>query len=182
MASGLPEGPKEARAKAQQLVQNLVSEKTLSALMEDEWNNLVGNWAETSYVPGEVYELEERYQSLALGDRTFPMLVTRQLSGRQACRRGAAADSCVRLVQTSRVSDPAFTRAMTAFVRKTVGTADVSVEKVEVAKTVEVIADPDKMLPYRSVVKDTKTFTVSAKGEAPRTSDETKETVTTYSY
>jgi len=85
------------------------------------------------------------------------------------------------LVQTSRVSDPAFVQAMSAFVRKAVG-AEGSVDKAEVLKTVEVIADPKTLLPYRTVVKETKTFAVSAKGEAPRTSVEIEESVTTYSY
>lgn len=65
--------------------------------------------------------------------------------------------------------------------RKTVG-GDVSIDQAEVVKTVEVIADPKTLLPYRTVVNETKTFVASAKGEAPRTSVETRETVTTYSY
>jgi hypothetical protein len=181
LVNGLPEGPKEARAKAQQLVRSLVTEETLSAVLQDEWNNIVGNWADGSYVLGELYELQQSYQSPALGDQTFPMRVTQQLAGRQACRKGAAANSCVRLLQTSRVSDPSFHKAMSAFVRKTVG-ADVSVDKAEVVKSVEVIADPKTLLPYRTVVRETKSFVVSAKGAAPRTSEETEESVTTYSY
>jgi hypothetical protein len=181
LVNGLPQGPKEARAKAQQLVKTLITEDTLNALMQDEWNSIVGNWADGSYVPGEVYERQATYQSPALGGETFPMLMTQQLAGRVACREGAAANSCVRLVQISRVSDPRFTRATSAFVRKTVG-GEVSVDKAEVVKSVEVIADPQTLLPYRTVVTETKTFTVSAKGAAPRSSEETSETVTTYSY
>jgi hypothetical protein len=87
----------------------------------------------------------------------------------------------VRLVQISRVSDASFARATSAFVRKAVG-ADVSVDKAEVVKTVEVVADPKTLLPYRSSVKETKTFLISARGESPRESVETSETVTTYTY
>ena len=181
LVNGLPAAPKEARAKARGLVSSAVSEATLGASMQEEWNSIVGNWTDGSYIPGEIYELHLTYQSPVLGDRTFPMVVTQQLAGREACRKGAAADSCVRLVQTSRVSDPSFSRATSEFVRKTVG-ADVSVDKADVVKTLEVIADPKTLLPYRSVMKETKTFVVSAKGEAPRTSVETQESVTTYSY
>jgi hypothetical protein len=87
----------------------------------------------------------------------------------------------VRILQTSRVSDPRYTRATTAFVRKTIG-AEVTVDSAEVMKTVEVLADPKTLLPYRSVVRETKRFVVSAKGEAPRTSEETHESFTTYTY
>ena len=181
LVNGLPDGPKEARAKAREIVRAAVSEATLSASIQDEWNSIVGNWADGSYVPGEVYELHLSYQSPLLGEQSFPMVVTQQLAGREACRKGAAPNSCVRLVQTSRVSDPSFSRATSAFVRKTVG-AEVSVDKAEVEKTVEVIADPKSLLPYRSTVKETKTFVISARGEAPRASAETRESVTTYSY
>jgi len=181
LVSGLPDGPREGRAKARQLVSTLINEQSMTALVQDEWNNIVGHWADGSYVPGEVYEVMMVYQSPALGEQTFPMHVTRQLAGREPCRKGAAANSCVRLVQVSRVSDPSLARATGAFVRKTVG-ADVSVDKAEVLKTVEVIADPKTLLPYRSAIKEVKTFTVSAKGEASRTSEETSETTTIYSY
>jgi hypothetical protein len=181
LVKGLPEGPEEARAKARDLVRSIVSEESLNASLQDEWNNVVGNWAGGSYVPGESYEMHLIYQSPLLGDRTFPMVVMQQLAGRAACRKGASPHSCVRLLQTSRVGDPSFTRATRAFVRKTVG-GDVSIDQAEVVKTVEVIADPKTLLPYRTVVNETKTFVVSAKGEAPRTSVETRETVTTYSY
>jgi hypothetical protein len=181
LVEGLPQGPNEGRAKARQLVQTFITEQTLNTLVQDEWNNIVGNWADGSYVQGELYELQMSYQSAVLGEQTFAMHVTRQLAGREPCRNGAAANSCVRLVQVSRVSDPSFSRATGAFVRKTVG-ADVSVDKAEVVKSVEVLADPDTLLPYRTVVKETKTFVISAKGEAPRTSVETRESTTLYSY
>jgi hypothetical protein len=181
LVNGLPEGPKEARAKARELVRSIVNEDLLNASLQDEWNNTVGNWAGGSYVPGETYEMHLSYQSPLLGDQTFPMVTTQLLAGREACRRGAAPKSCVRLLQTSRVSDPRFTRATSAFVRKTIG-VDVTVDSAEVVKTVEVIADPKTLLPYRSVVKETKRFVISAKGEAPRTSEETHESVATYTY
>lgn len=181
LVNGLPDAPKEARAKARGLVSSAVSEATLGASMQEEWNSIVGNWTDGSYIPGEIYELHLTYQSPALGERSFPMVVTQQLAGREACRKGAAANSCVRLVQISRVSDASFARATSAFVRKAVG-ADVSVDKAEVVKTVEVVADPKTLLPYRSSVKETKTFLISARGESPRESVETSETVTTYTY
>jgi hypothetical protein len=181
LASGLPKAPEEVRAKAREIMKSLINEQTLNAMLLDDWNNLVGNWADASYVAGEVYERQATYQSPALGDEVFPMHMTQQLAGRLPCTKGAAPDSCVRLVQTSRVSDPRFSRATAAFVSRTVG-ADIAVDSAEVVKSVEVIADPDTLLPYRSVVKETKTFTLSAKGTGPRTTEETSERVTSYSY
>jgi hypothetical protein len=182
LVAGLPEAPKEVRAKAQQMVRSMLSEQILSATVQDEWNFIVGNWANGSYVPGEVYEVHSSYKAPALGGEVFPMVMTQQLAGREACRKGAAANSCVRLLQTSRVSDPSFGRATSALLKKTLGTNDVAIESAEVIKSVEVIADPKTLLPYRSVMKETKRFVVAVKGEAPVASEELTETVTTYSY
>jgi hypothetical protein len=181
LVNGLPKGSEDVRATARQMARQLVNEETLNALMQDEWNNIVGNWAEASFVPGQLYERQTSYWSPALGSQTFPMQLTQRLVGRVPCTKNAAPDSCVRLAQTSRVSDPSFTRATGVLVRNAVG-AEVSVDSAEVLKSVEVIADPETLLPYRSVVKETKSFTISAKGSAPKTSEETSERVTTYSY
>ena len=181
LVDGLPERLKEGRAKARELARSLVNEQTLNAMVQDEWNNVVGNWVDGAYVPGEVYELHGNYHAPALGDQTFPMLITQQLAGRVPCRKGAAPHSCVRLIQSSRVSDPSFTRASSAYVRKILG-QELSVDKAEVLKTVEVIADPDTLLPYRSVVKETKSFVVSVRGVGSQSSEESRETTTVYSY
>jgi hypothetical protein len=66
-------------------------------------------------------------------------------------------------------------------VRKILG-QELSVDKAEVLKTVEVIADPDTLLPYRSVVKETKSFVVSVRGVGSQSSEESRETTTVYSY
>jgi hypothetical protein len=177
---GLPDGPQAGREKARQLVKTLLSEQALAASIQAEWNNIVSNWAGGSYAQGQNYEYVVQYQAPALGDQVFPMTVTQQLTGHVACQKGAKEKSCVRMLQTSRVSDPDFTKATDRFVRKTVG-GGVVVNNVEVVKTVELITDPKTMLPHNVHAIETKTVMVAADGKS-ETTKEVQETSSVYQY
>lgn len=177
---GLPEGPEAGREKARQLVKTALSEQVLAAMIQDEWNNVVGNWSGGAYVPGRNYEFLMFYQSPALAGQVFPMTVTQQLKGYTPCHAGAAAKSCVRLLQTSRVTGPDFTRATDRLVRKTVGRG-VKVDSVEVVKTVEVVTEPKTLLPHSVRSQEVKTVVVTGDGKS-QTSKEVDETSSTYSY
>ena len=120
------------------------------------------------------------YQAPALGEQAFPTTMTQQLTGFVPCQKGAAPRSCVRLLQTSRVSGADYTRAMDVFVRKTVGN-DVSVTNMEIVTTVELVTDPRTMLPYASSKKETKRITISAGGQSSVSAD-VQESSTVYQY
>lgn len=177
---GLPGDRREARDKAQQLVKSLLSEQMLAAMIQGEWDNAVGSWAGGSYVEGQAYQFASQYQAPALGNHTFPMSVTQKLTGNVPCQAGGKANSCVRLVQTSRVADPSFTDATNRFVRQTVG-GGVVVDSVDVVKTIVVITDPKTMLPYDIHATETKNIVVSAAGKS-QTSKEVQESRTVYAY
>lgn len=177
---GLPDGPQAVREKAQQLVKSLLSEQTLAASIQDEWNNIVSSWAGGSYALGQNYEHVAQYHSPVLDNRHFPMVVTQKLTGHVPCHKGAKEKSCVRMVQTSRVSDPGFTQATDRFVRKTVG-GGVTVNSVDVLKTIELITDPETMLPRNVHIIETKTIVVAASGKS-ETTKEIKETSSVYNY
>lgn len=177
---GLKDAPEAGRAKARELLNALLSEQSLAAMIEAEWNSVVGDWAGGSYAPGRSYEFALSYQSPALGDEQFPMTVTRQLKGHAPCHAGAAARSCVRLVQTSRVSGAGFTRATDRLVRRTVG-GGVKVESVEVVKTVELVTEPATLLPHSVHSREVKTIVVNSDGTR-QTSKEVEESNTVYRY
>lgn len=177
LLQGLPGGPGAARAKAQQLV---LSAEVLAASMEDEWNSAVGAWAGGSYVPGETYAFTTQYRAPALGDDVFPMSVTQRLSGRVPCHARTRTRTCVRLVQTSRVAGPAFTKATHRVVSRAVG-GDAEVENVEVVKELVVVTDPETLLPHQVRSKETKHIAVRAGGKS-HTSREVQESRTLYAY
>lgn len=180
IAKGLQDAPEAGREKARQLVGKLLSEEALAAMIQDEWNNIVGNWAGSSFAPGRNYEFVLSYQSPALGNQAFPMQVSQQLKGSTPCHAGAAARSCVRLLQTSRVSGPEFTRATDRFVRATVG-GGVKVDSIEVVKTLEIVTDPKTLLPHKVESREVKTVVVTGDGKS-QTSKEIEESGTVYSY
>lgn len=180
LIKGLPTRDREGVARARQMVQSMLTEESLAASMQDEWNHLVENWAGGSYAVGQTYEFTVPYNAPALQPSTFPMVTTQQLSGYAPCHPKAAAKSCVRLVQTSRVFGPGYTQAMNDYVRKTVGPA-VTIRQMEVLTTVELLADPKTLLPYASSKKEIKRVTVQAEGKTS-TSEDVKESASSYRY
>lgn len=180
LLKGLPAGNREAHAKARQMVEGMLTEEMLAASLQDEWGHLVGNWAGGSYAPGQTYSFTVPYQAPALERRSFPMVMTQQLAGRVPCHAAAKGAACVRLLQTTRVAGPEYTQAMSDFVRKTAG-GDVRVTGMEVLSTVELVADPETLLPYSSSKKETKRVTVSVGGSST-TSEDVKETSASYRY
>lgn len=180
LLKGLPTGNPEALAKARQMVQGMLTEETLAVSLQAEWGHLVGNWAGGAYAPGQTYRYTVPYQAPALGQRSFPMEMTQQLVGHVPCQAGARGKACVRLLQTTRVAGPEYTEAMSDFVRKTTG-GDVRITGMEVLSTVELVADPETLLPYATSKKETKRVTVNAGGRST-TSEDVKETSASYRY
>ncbi len=181
MLKGLPTGNnREAQAKARELVQSMLTEDTLVTAYQESWAQIVGNWAGGAYAIGHRYDYTLPYQAPALGERGFPMGVTQELTGYVPCKAGAAPQSCVRLLQTSRVQGADYTRAMDAYVRKTVGN-DVRVTDMEIVTTVELVTDPRTLLPHASRTRETKRVTIRAQGQSV-VNEDLKEENTTYRY
>lgn len=189
LLQGLPGDNEEAQAKAQQMMKRLISEEGLRASLEDDWNSNIYNWTGGSYLPGETYTYFTQYQAPALGDMQFPMTLTQQLTGRVACHANDKNQSCVRLVHTTRVSDPSFTQAMHQFVVKTVqdmAGADgkdikLSIDSAEVVKTLTLVVDPETMMPYEENESSVTTTVISESGRS-QTAQDINETSTRYTY
>lgn len=189
LLQGLPGDDAEVHEKAKQFMKRLISEESLRVSLEDDWNSNVYNWAGGSYLVGETYTYHMQYQTPTFGDMQFPMTLTQQLTGRVACNANDAKQSCVRLVQTTRVADPGYTQAMHQFVIKTVQDLaganakeiKLSVDRAEVVKILALIADPETMMLYEENESTVKTTMISEDGHSETVLD-TEETTTRYSY
>jgi len=189
LLQGLPGDGDEAQEKAKQLMKRLISEEGLRASLEDDWNSNVYNWTGGSYLPGETYTYRTQYQTPTFGDTQFPMTLTQQLTGRVACHSNDKKQSCVRLVHTTRVSDPSYTRAMHQFVVKSVQDMvgadakgiNLTIDSAEVVKTLTLIVDPETMMPYEENESSVTTTVISESGRS-ETAQDIKESNTRYTY
>lgn len=189
LLQGLPGDGTEVQAKAKQLMKRLISEEGLRASLEDDWNSSVYNWTGGSYVPGEIYTYFTQYQAAALGDTQFPMTLTQQLAGHVPCHANDKKQSCVRLIHTTRVSDPSFTKAMHQFVVKTLqemagsGGKDIkiSIDNAEVVKTLTLVLDSKTMLPFEQSESSVTTTVISESGRK-ETAQDIKESSIRYIY
>lgn len=189
MLQGLPGDSDEAPEKVKQLMKRMVSEESLRLSLEDDWNSNIYNWIGGSYLPGETYTYRSQYQNPTFGDALFPMTLTQQLTSRVACHANDKKQSCVQLVQTTRVSDPSYTQAMHQFVVKTVqdvagaNAKDVTltVDNVEVVKTLTLVVDPETMMPYEDNDSSVTTIAISEGGRREIAKD-IDESSTRYTY
>ena len=189
LLKALPEDAGAMQQQVKQLLNSLVSEATLKQAIQDEWNNQVANWAGGSYAVRERYGHAAQYQAAALGKAVFPMTISQRLLGRVPCHGGDRANRCVLLEQVSKVSDPSFSKAMHAFVSKTVkafagdkaSEVNVAVERAEFMKTVALVADPKTLLPYAINTSKVTTVVINDQGRTETTRD-IEESSTRYAY
>jgi hypothetical protein len=156
-----------------------LTERFLSAAATDDWNKTVGSWAGSSYVPGQTYRFNENYYAPALGETPFLMDVSRRIAGFAPCT--ATEPQCVELVLTATVAGEDFRSAMSAFLEKTVG-QPVNVKHISIVKRVEIIAEPDTLIPHRTRSSQETTVIIEDRNGNARTSRETEDTRATYSY
>lgn len=179
LVSNLPTGLQNQKDKILAMVKSGLTEKFLSASATDDWNKIVGGWAGSSYVPGQTYQFSEQYYAPVLGEMPFRMDVSRRIAGFAPCT--ATEPQCVKLVLTTTVAGEDFRSAMSAFLEKTVG-QPVNVKHVSVIRKVEIVAEPDTLIPHRThSTKETTVIIEDSHGNA-RTSRETEDTRATYSY
>lgn len=189
LLKALPEDAGAIRQKLKPLLQSLVSETALTQAIHDGWNDQVANWTGGSYALRERYVFAGQYRSAVLGEAAFPMTLAQRLLGRVPCNGRDKAMHCVMLEQVSRVTDPAFGKAMHAFVNKTIkdvagdkaGEMNSTIERAEFVKTVTLVVDPETLLPYVSNTNKITTVVVSNRGRT-ETTQEMEESSTRYTY
>lgn len=189
IVEGLPGDTEESRQRAKQLVKNFLSEEALAQMLQEEWNNHVGNWMGSSYATGETYTYAGQYQAAALGETLFPMTITQRLLGRVPCHQQDKEKSCVKLEQKSQVSDPSFTKAMHEMVIRTIKSVagdkadevNLSVDRAGFVKTVTLVTDPETLLPYELRISKNTTVAVTEKGRT-ETAEDFDESTSTYVY
>lgn len=179
LVSNLPTSLQNQKDSILAMVKSGLTEKFLSAAATDDWNKTVGGWAGSSYVPGQTYRFSEQYYAPLLGEMPFTMDVSRRIAGFAPCT--ATEPQCVKLVLTATVAGDDFRSAMSAFLEKSVG-QPVNVKHVSVIRKVEIVAEPDTLIPHRThSIKETTVIIEDSHGNA-RTSRETEDTRATYSY
>ncbi|MGD8476671.1 MAG: hypothetical protein PVI98_05975 [Burkholderiales bacterium] len=179
LVSSLPADLRDKKDKILDVIRPGLTEQFLAAAATDEWNKTVGGWIGSSYVPGQPYRFSENYYAPILGDTPFAMDVSRRIAGLVSC--GTSATQCVKLVFTASVTGENFRSAMSTYLEKTVG-EPVNVKHISVVKTIEIVAEPDTLIPHRSHAVEETTVTIEDGKGNVRTSRDTEDTRVTSSY
>ena len=179
LVSSLPPEAMEQKDKILALLKPGLTEKFLAASATNEWNKTIGGWVGSSYVPGQTYHFNETYYSPPLGDTPFVMSVSRRIAGFAPCSDSKL--GCVTLLQTATVVGDDFRLAMKRFLDKALG-HEVRLKQVTVVKSMEIIAEPDTLIPHRLRSSEETTVVIEdADGKLHRSRD-TEDTRVTYNY
>lgn len=175
--------PAEARSRKDEILAMVrpgLTQEFLEASILDEWNKTVGGWAESSYVPGETYHFKEEYYAPVLSQAPFPMEVSRQVAGFVPCG-DAKRSKCVKLIHTAKVANENFRKSMAQFLQKTLGQA-VDIKEVTVLKRMEIIAEPNTLIPHHSLSSEKTTLVIVDGAGKSQSNEETKESRVDYTY
>jgi hypothetical protein len=179
LVSSLPADAMDQKDRILALLKPGLTEKFLAASATNEWNKTIGGWVGSSYVPGQTYRFNETYYSPPLGDTPFVMSVSRRISGFASCN--SSKQGCVTLLQTATVSGDNFRLAMKRFLEKALG-HEVRLKQISVIKNMEIIAEPDTLIPHRLYSSEETTVVIEdADGKIHRTHD-TEDTSVSYNY
>jgi hypothetical protein len=179
VVSDLPVDVKGREAEILAIVRPSLSEQFLAATVTDEWNKTVGSWVSSSYAMGETYHFKEEYYAPSLADVPFAMDVSRQISGYAPCT--GSESNCVKLIYIATVSGEDIRAAMANFLERTVG-KPVNVKQVSVVRKREIIAEPDTLIPHRSLSTEETIVVIEDSSGKAHTSRDTQDTRVTYSY
>ncbi len=179
VVSDLPVHAKGREAEILEIVRPSLSEQFLAAAVTDEWNKTVGSWVSSSYAMGKTYHFKEEYYAPSLADVPFAMDVSRQIAGYAPCTNNQA--HCVKLIYIATVSGEDMRMAMARFLERTVG-KPVNVQHVSVVRKREIIAEPDTLIPHRSLSTEETIVVIEDSDGKAHTSRDTQDTRVTYRY
>lgn len=126
-------------------VGQLFSEENLMRQLEEEWNLYVGQWLGAELEDDGVYELEFDTPIPALGNQMVKSVAQYEFAGRVNCDNSDESQSCVRLFYRSETDSVSVTELLRKLVPQGQPIPDID---ISVTLDMEIIADPDTLLPY----------------------------------
>ncbi len=160
--------PPEARPRMQEILDQIMTEEILQQRMIEEWNRDVGVWIDAELERDELYQTEAVGQVALLGNAELSSVITFQYQGPAPCEEGAAQARCVKLVMRSQIEPEALTEALHAFTERLAGQPVPKVTDLKQDQHVELITDPQTLMPRRIIIEKHNTMLVMQGGQPVR--------------
>ena len=159
--------PDEAAA-ARGMLETVLSEDALSGLAAQEWNAIVGMWADADLVIGETYQLEEQADLPMIPGATVTMISEFGVVQRTSCDGNGTAADCVEIRLISRPDPEAMKEILAQFMQGLLnapGLGGIAFERLDMTNELVLITEPGTLRPHRARISKTVTGVVAAAGE-----------------
>ena len=174
--------PPAGRARFAAMMDKIITEETLIQSVAESWNRDVGFWVGKELPLGAWNEEVFTNRVAAMGGVEVPTVSRYRVAGRTACVEGGEPD-CVRLELTSKVQKEALAEALEQFMKQFAEQPGQvpPIKNLDQDLAVEIVTDPDTLLPWR--ISSVKTVTVEMEigGVTQRSGQEDRVTLT-YAY
>ncbi|MGH7448902.1 MAG: hypothetical protein ACREK1_05475 [Longimicrobiales bacterium] len=159
--------PEEAAA-AREGLDTMLSEDALTGLAAQEWNAIVGMWADADLVMGETYQFEEQAALPMIAGATVTMVSEFAIERSTACIEGGSDKDCVEIRLVSRPDPEAMKRILDQFMERLLalpGIGGLAFESLDVGNEMVLVTEPSTLRPHRVVLSRRVTGVVAADGE-----------------
>lgn len=159
--------PDEAAA-ARGMLDTVLSEEALTGLAAQEWNAIVGMWADADLVIGETYQLEEQADLPMIPGATVPMISEFGIVQRTSCDENGTAADCVEIRLVSRPDPEAVKAILAQFMQGLLnapGLGGIAFERLDMTNELVLITEPGTLRPHRVRISKSVTGVVAAAGE-----------------
>ena len=144
------------------LMSQMLSEQALAGLANEQWNALVGTWAEAEVEVGAAYELEAEEPLPMLGNVLVPYRYELGASARVPCTPESQELDCVELILRSSPDPEALQPHLDAFVKRTIdamGAGDkappISYKELSIENEIVVVTEPKTLIPHALTITRT---------------------------
>lgn len=174
--------PPDEAAATRAGLETMLSEEALTGLAAQEWNAIVGMWANTDLEMGEVYSFEEEAALPLIPGATVPMISKFSIERRTSCVEGGTGEDCVEIHLVS-LPDPEAMKAILAQftdrLLSTPGLGGIGFESLAMENRMVLITEPSTLRPHRVVLTKNVTGVVAADNQR---SEVSQADVRTYRY
>jgi hypothetical protein len=174
--------PPDEAAATREGLETMLSEEALTGLAAQEWNAIVGMWANTDLEMGKMYSFEEEAALPMIPGATVPMISEFSIERRTSCVEGGTGEDCVEIHLVS-TPDPEAMKAIlaqyTERLLSTPGLGGIGFESLAMENEMVLITEPSTLRPHRLVLSKSVAGVVSADNQR---SEVSQADVRTYRY
>lgn len=174
--------PPDEAAATREGLETMLSEDALTGLAAQEWNAIVGMWADADLELGGLHSFEEEAALPMIPGATVPMISEFSIERRTSCVDGGTGEDCVEIHLVSTPDPEAMKAILAQFTERllsTPGLGGIGFESLSMKNEMVLITEPSTLKPHRVVLSKSVMGVVVADGER---SEVSQTDVRTYRY